>query len=160
MGFLQRGLLIYMCIAIAICMSMPGQLFNGNTPAENSVLSWFDLAYDSNTGQVTMQGSNSSTNIASGTDRLQNPTNPASSGSLIGFIDPVFQVWSWIQLIFKVLFSPVVLLTNSGGTANPIIADHGQINSPLQMGLMFIFVIPLVFMTIIGLIIWIRSGFA
>lgn len=151
MGFLQRGLLIYLCIAIAVCMTMPSVLFNGNTPAENSVLSWFNLVYDPVTDTVTMGNTTASTNIASGTAGFETPSSPSSSGSLIGFIDPVFQVFSWVKLIFKVIFSPLILLTSPalvGGS--PILAN----------ALMFIIGIPLVFLTIVGLIIWIRSGFA
>jgi hypothetical protein len=149
MGFLQRGMLIYLGIAIAICMTMPSVIFSGGSPAENSVLSWFNLNYDSTTNTVSMQNTTTSTQISSGTDRFLSPTSPSSSGSLLGFVDPVYQVFSWIPLFFKVLFSPIILLMSPATTGAPVLASS----------LLFIIGIPATFLMIIGLIIWIRSGF-
>lgn len=151
MSFFQRGLLIYLCIAIAVCMSAPQIIFDSGTPAENSVLSWFQLQYDSNTNSVTMINSSLSNNVNSGTESFQKTSSPAASGSLLGFIDPIYQVFSWIPLIFKVIFSPIILLT--GGSA----AVVG--NSAISTGLMFVFAIPAVFLMIIALIMWLRSGY-
>lgn len=155
MGFFQRGLLIYLCLAIAICFAAPSVVFNSGSAADNTVLSWFNLAYNpaNCVGQVdqsnciTMTSSVVSDNVGNTTGSFTTITSPSSSGSLIGFIDPVFQVFSWIPLVFKVLFSPIILLSSSA-----------MAGAPPQIMLMF--GIPLVFMTIIGLIIWIRSGFA
>jgi len=149
MGFLQRGLLIYLCIAIAICMTMPQIIFNGNTPADNSVLSWFNLNYDSTTNSISIGNTTTSTNIQSGTDRFLSPTSPSGSGSILGFLDPVFQIFTWIPLIFKVMFSPIILLTSAAVTGDAVISS----------ALLLIIGIPAVFLMIVGLITWIRSGF-
>lgn len=156
MGFLQRGILIYLAIAIAVAMSMPSAIFNSGSPADNTVLSWFNLQYNPGTDTIQMKNTtNNGLNSGLPTSNFGTPSSPASSGSLIGFIDPVYQVFSWIGTVFKVVGSPLYLL--SGGSA--AVADT-SVNSPMQMGLLLIFVIPLTLLMVIGLIIWIRSGFA
>lgn len=147
MGFFQRGLLIYLCIAIAIAMTMPSAIFNGNTPADNTVLSWFNLNYNSTSGNITMQNTTAASGLPTGS--FQTPTSPASSSSIIGFIDPIYQVFSWVGTVFKVLFSPIILLTS------PAVAGDSTIAS----GLLFIIGIPAVLLMIVGLLVWIRSGF-
>jgi hypothetical protein len=129
---------------------MPSVLFDGNTPAENSVLSWFNLEYNPVTDKVTLASTTTSTAIDGATGSFETPTSPSGSGSILGFIDPVYQVFSWIPLIFKVLFSPIILVTS------PAFAGDATLSSAL----LFIIGIPLTFMMIVGLIVWIRSGLA
>jgi hypothetical protein len=151
MGFLQRGLLIYLTIAIAVCMTMPSVIFdNPNNAAERSVLSFFNLELNSTTGLVQTSSTTTSDTIASGTDGFTKPSSPSSSGSLLGFIDPVFQVFEWIGLFFKVLFSPIILLISPAAAGSAVLSN----------ALLMIIGIPLVFMMIVGLVIWIRSGFS
>jgi hypothetical protein len=145
MGFLQRGLLIYMCLAIAMTFAAPQEVFSGGSPAENTVLSWFNINYDDGTGVVSMGDSTTSSNVD--TSGLTDPTSPGSSGSILGFLDPLYQVWSYVKLIFKVLFSPIIILTGPSMTGAPL---------PIVL----ILGVPLVFLTILGLIFWIRSGLA
>jgi hypothetical protein len=58
-------------------------------------------------------------------------------------------VFDWVKLIFKALFSPIILLTGGAVSGDATIAT----------GLLLILGIPAVFLMIVGLIIWIRSGF-
>lgn len=148
-GFLQRGILLYLCLAIAISFAAPDVVFDNlqGTPLGNNMLSWFDLKYDgtnvnfynttnpqfSNTGLVT-----------NATQDIANPTTSSSGGGLLGWIDTLYQVFDWIRLFFDMLFSPILLLTH------PLIA--------MPSSIVLIIGIPLVIMFIVGLIAWIRSG--
>jgi len=157
MAFLQRGLIIYLFIALAMTFAYPQAIFNGNTPADNTVLSWFNLALNQTCINVPGQTDFSncvyvpgsitafSNTVGNNTATFTTPSSPSSSGSLIGFLDPVFQVFSWIGLFFKVIFSPIIMLTSPIMTGAPTALT-------LLLG------IPLVFLMIIGLITFIRSG--
>ena len=154
MGFLQRGLLIYLTIAIAVCLTMPSIIFNNNgNPAERSVLSFFNMDYDNSTGDFAITSTTTSSNLDSGTSGFTQPSSPSSSGSLLGFIDPVFQVFNWIGIFFKVLFSPIILLTSPELSAGAGV---------LPTALLFIIGLPLVLMMLVGLVslglrIWVRG---
>lgn len=154
-GFLQRGVLLYLCLAIAVCFAAPEVVFDtygtGNT-RDNTMLSWFDLQ---NYGDGVEFKNTSDPNFASGNVILDNATagldnykSPSTSqgGSLLGWLDPLFQVFDWIRLIFRIIFSPILLLTD------PEIA--------MPSSILLIIGIPLVIMMIIGMISWIRSGIA
>lgn len=156
MGFLQRGLLLYLCIALAIAFASPQIIFSGNSPAQNTVLSWFNLQLNQSCLVTTASTDQSNCIVTSSaqinpyvsnySSSFTTPSSPASSGSLIGFIDPVFQVFSWVGVFFKTLFSPIILLSSPAMAGAP-------------PAIMLLFGIPIVFMLIVGLIIWIRSGF-
>ena len=157
MAFLQRGLLIYLFIALAMVFAYPQAIFNGNTPADNTVLSWFNLALNttctnvpgqtdfSNCVYIPNSASQFSNTVGNNTNTFTTPSSPSSSGSIIGFLDPVFQVFSWVGLFFKIIFSPIILLTSGVMVGAPT-------------ALILLFGIPLVFLMIIGLITFIRSG--
>ena len=79
MGFLQRGLLIYLTIAIAVCLTMPSIIFNNNgNPAERSVLSFFNMDYDNSTGDFAI----TSTTTSSSSRMSGNKQESTSSSSL------------------------------------------------------------------------------
>ena len=42
MGFFQRALFLYFCLAVAICFAMPSVIFGGQAQG-NTVLSWFNI---------------------------------------------------------------------------------------------------------------------
>jgi len=112
-GFLQRGLLLYLFLAIAVSFAAPDVIFANGSPAGNNVLSWFDLSYNDVTGDVTASPQFATdTQVQNATSGLETPSAISQSGGILGWLDPLFQVFSWIPLIFKVLFSPILLLTN------------------------------------------------
>lgn len=144
-GFLQRGLLLYLFVAIAVSMAVPDVIFGNGSPAGNSVMSWFDIdsSYTGTTPIITNQ-SDYFGDVGNATNSLNTLSSPSSSGGILGWIDPLYQIFSWIPLMFRVLFSPVILLTDAR------VAMPGIV--------ILIFAIPLVLMFILGLIGWIRSG--
>ena len=146
MGFLERGLLLYLGIAIALCFAAPQVIFTSGSTADNSVLGWFNMGYNETDGSVySITSSNSFSTTANSSSTSFTSGNTPEAGGLLGFLDPVFQVFGWIGLIFKVLFSPVVLLTGDAMAGAPTM-------------LFLIIAIPIVFMTLFGLIAWIRGG--
>ena len=151
MAFLQRGLLIYLAIAVAMCFAAPQYIFTGDSSAESTVLGWFNIGYTPGSTDITGVSINNNTafsgSASNATSTFTSATNPAGGSGILGFIDPIFQIFSWIKLFFVVIFSPIILLTGPAMAGAPA-------------GLVFLIVIPLVFMTLVGLIIWIRSGFA
>jgi hypothetical protein len=143
MGFFAKGLMLYLVLAIAVTCAAPQFVFTGGSPAESTLLSWFNLHYDGTSVTMTNTTLSSQTNTAA--EGFTQTTTPATAGSLLGWIDPIFQVFSWIPLIFKALFSPIILLSSGAMAGAP-------------PGIMLILGIPLVFMMIIGLFGFLRSG--
>jgi hypothetical protein len=143
MGFLQRGLLLYLAIAIAMVFAAPTIVFNGDNPKDATFLSWFNIHMDANNSPVLSTNNTLGQGTNGAGSGLVDAKPPSSGLSIFGFIDPIWQVWEWMGVIFKALFSPVVVLTS------PSLA--------LPTPILFVFVIPLTFMFIIGLIMWIRG---
>jgi hypothetical protein len=140
-----------MVIAIAMCFAAPQYVFTGNSSAENTVLGWFNVGYTPGSTDISGISISNSTGFSSSasnaTSSFTSATNPAGGSGILGFIDPIFQIFSWVKLFFVVIFSPIILLTGPAMAGAPA-------------GLVLLITLPLVFMTILGLIIWIRSGFA
>lgn len=141
-GFLQRGLLLYLMIAIIMVFAAPQVVFSGTSPAKTTVLGWFDMTYDPVTGVVTQGGNFSSDKYSDAASSMNQPTSPAGAGGILGFIDVFYQVFSWVVLFFQIIFSPIYLLTS--------------VNMPF--GIVLILGVPLVLLFILGIISWIRSG--
>lgn len=148
-GFLQRGVLLYLMLAIAIVFAAPQVVFTNpsGSPAQNTLLSWFDLDTSDYSNlhfrNESVPALNPST-IGNETNAFITPTSPSGSGGILGWLDPLYQVFSWVTLLFKMLFSPILLLTD------PRIA--------MPFSVVLLIGIPLVLLFIIGLIGWIRSG--
>lgn len=151
MGFFQRGLLLYLCLAIAIAFAAPSVIFhNTNSPADMTLLSWFNVNYDNSSGSGDITYNQGSSGLQGDAGVQANASFSASrtqantlGGFLTFIIDGLWQVWNWITAIFKVLFSPIILLTSP--------------NLNLPTPIIFVFAIPLTFLFIIGLIMWIRG---
>ena len=146
-GFLQRGILLYLFVAIAVSMAVPQVIFDNGSPAGNSVMSWFDLdsTYTGTTPIVTNTSDYFGNAVTSDAQSsLSSQTSPSQSGGILGWLDPLFQVFSWVPMMFRVIFSPIILLTDSRVAMPGIVV--------------LIFAIPLVLLFILGLIGWIRSG--
>jgi hypothetical protein len=141
MGFFQRGLLLYLCLAIAMAFAAPQVVFNGDSPAENNLLSWFNVERNVTDNTLSISD-NSSFGGAVDTDAEESFT--ATKSPLLGALDTLWQVFSWVGVIFKVIFSPIIVLTAP------------ELNMPTAV--IFVFAIPLTFLFIVGLIGWIRSG--
>ncbi len=139
MGYFAKILLIYLGLAIAISIAAPTMVFNGSSPADTTLLSWFDMSYDSTTGNYSYDPSGQLAINETGAFGTSG-ANPTS-----GWIDTLSQVFDWVKLVFKTLGSPITLMTTGA-----------MVDAPA--GLVFIIGIPLVFMLVIGLIGFIRSG--
>lgn len=148
-GFLQRGVLLYLCLAIAMCFAAPEVVFDQNTPQGRNVLEWFNIDYNNQTGVIGINNQTSFVHdeyMDNATAGMDNPTPPSSSGSVLGWLDPLFQVFGWIKLFFRMIFSPILLMVDP------------RVSMPVPI--ILIIGIPLVVMFIIGIISWIRSGIA
>jgi hypothetical protein len=148
MGFLLKGSLLYLLLAVALAFGAPGTVFNGTNPTDATFLSWFNIrldpatnviSYDTSTYDPTGAASSSFGNL---TAQWQAPTN---QGTFFSGLDPLFQVFSWIGTFGKMLFSPIIMLTKPEMTGAPI-------------AILFIIAIPIVLLFLIGIIGWIRSG--
>jgi hypothetical protein len=146
MGFLMKGILLYLLLATAIAFAAPQMIFNAGSPSDSTVLSWFNVRVDSN-NTVYYDTANYSAGGSAGTgmsNLTSVPQLPSGTGFL-GFIDPLLHVFSWIGTFGKVLFSPIIIMTKPEMTGAPI-------------ALLFIIGIPVVVLFLVGLIVWIRSG--
>jgi hypothetical protein len=146
MGFLMKGVLLYLLLAISIAFAAPHMIFSSGSPADNTVLSWFNVRIDSNDSIYYNTINYSSTGDAG--PRVANlstiPPLPTGTGFLAG-IDPLLQVFSWVGTFGKMLFSPIVIFTNPEMSDAPI-------------ALLMLIGIPVVVLFILGIIIWIRNG--
>lgn len=145
MSFLLKGILIYLLLATAISFWSPEIIFNTNSPSDMTVLSWFNVVlindsvqYNTSTYSLTGFG-----NTSYSQTKVATPL-PTGTGFL-GFIDPLLQVFSWIETLGKVLFSPIIIFTHPKMREAPI-------------GLLFIIIIPMVLLFLVSVIGWIRSG--
>lgn len=147
MGFLMKGVLLYLLLAIAIAFAAPHMIFSSGSPADNTVLSWFNVRIDANDSIYYDIGNYSASGDAgAGIANLSTiPPLPTGSGFLMGWIDPLLKVFSWVGTFGKVLFSPIIIFTKPEMSGAPI-------------AILLIIGIPIVALFIIGLIGWIRSG--
>jgi len=142
MGYLERGLLLYLLLALAITFAYPQVVFTGQ--AGETVLQWFDVSYNSSTDTVSV-GSAMSSSATNATADLAIAPDTSGTGFLYLF-DPIFQVLSWFLLIFAILFSPIMLL----GSGNP-----GMAGAPTAV--VFMIGLPLVLLMVIALIKFFRG---
>ena len=147
MGFLDKGILLYLLLAIAISFWQPQVIFSGDSPSDATVLSWFNVRLDPTTNQPYYQSENYEFQGSAGTSAGNMTVAPKMPGtsSLFGFLDPVYQVFNWVKTFFKIVFSPIVMFTKPEMVGAPI-------------AIMMIIGIPIVTLFIVGLIYWIRGG--
>ena len=147
MGFLERGLLLYLLFAITVSISYPAYIFNtdGNQK-ENSPLSFINVKYNSSTGQPFYEtvGGQTMTNTAAGYANETTSQPVIQTGvTILTWIDGLKQVFSWVGLFFKFLLSPVIFLAGIAGVASPLTVMIG---------------LPLVILFLLGLLYFVRSG--
>jgi hypothetical protein len=146
MGFLTKGILLYLLLAVAVAFAAPSIIFSGSSPSDVTVLSWFNIGLDANntvfynsTTYSTTGGANSSYSTLSTV-----PPLPTGTGFL-GFIDPLLHVFSWIATFGKVLFSPIIIFTHPEMSGAPI-------------AILMIIGIPVVLLLLLGIVAFIRNG--
>ncbi len=144
MGFLMKGILLYLLLATAIAFGAPSMIFSSGSPSDNTVLSWFNVRANINNTVYYATADNYSTSGSSVANLSALPAVPSASGSW-GFVDPLLKVFSWVGTFGKILFSPIVMFTKPEMDGAPI-------------AILFIIGIPIVVLFLIGLIGWIRSG--
>lgn len=150
MSFLLKGIVVYLLLAIAATFWAPALVFSGGTASDQTVLSWFNVGLDGNNLPTYNQGDPYGTNSAAKTASDAAQTEPKLSGGILTFMDPIIQVWQWIKTLFKVIFSPIIILTSAGAVPGT--------PAPIYLPLLFIFGLPLVALFIMSVIGWIRSG--
>lgn len=118
MAMFQRGLLIYLMIAIAFVFAAPSAVI-GNNKIGHSMMDFFTgVQYDAVSNQVTnVNGVNINQDYQDITQ--ENNTNglfssgSGTTNSLFSIIiDPLVNLLSFITLIFSVLLSPIILMTS------------------------------------------------
>ena len=147
MGFLEKGLIIYLCLAIACVFWQPSIIFEGSEQG-NSVLSFIGInSYNQTTNEPIIDpvGSTSNDVNNSNSQLSTSRTSETSLGNFQFIVDPIFNAFGWVNLFFKVLFSPWIIFTSP---------QMG--NAPLPI--FFIYAVPIIFITLIGIIFFIRSG--
>lgn len=139
MPFLEKGLLLYLCFAIACSFAMPTWVF-GN---QNILTSMFNI---NSTNITTTQ------QVGFGANELNQPNTTFKAGyegaaATQFVVDPLGNVIGIVGFIFRFLFSPFIIFYNLV-----------TIGAPVPM--IFIFAMPVVFLVFWGIIVFIRSGFS
>lgn len=135
MGLLTKILMIYLFLSIGALMYNPSAVL-GNSKQADTVLSFFNINETNyqNFGSfnVSSEGSNANQGMLA---------PPVEKPNFLLLIDPVFQIFEWIKIIFKVITAPIQLLVYSA--------------APWQ--LQYILGLPLVFLLLIAIILIIRG---
>ena len=140
MAFLEKGLLLYLCFCIGCSFWNPTLVF-GN---QNMLTNMFNI---NSTNISTTQG------VDFGNQNFNNPSQEFKVGyegtnqQTQWVVDPLGNTISFIGNIFQFLFSPFTIFMNLIGLGAPI-------------SILFVFAIPIVFLVWLGILIFVRSGFA
>lgn len=155
MGFLEKVLMIYLCLAIATSFFNPSIVLSNNNNNTTSILGLFDVGYNTTTNEPYVRSSEwGNEEIATELDYTTSATTggnifkkaiDATSSFFQWMIDGLANVMNVIKLMAKFAFSPFLLFTH-------IV----KLGAPFQ--LLFIFAIPLTFMFILAFIRFIRGG--
>lgn len=146
MGFLTKGILLYLLLAISIAFAAPNIIFSGSSPSDATVLSWFNIRLDANNSVYYNSTTYSPTGEASTSYGNISTIPPLPTGTgFLGFIDPLLHVFSWIATFGKVLFSPIIIFTHPEMSGAPI-------------AILMIIGIPVVLLLLLGIVAFIRNG--
>jgi hypothetical protein len=143
MGFLERGILLYLLFAIAVTIFNPSMVFG--VDGQGSPLSWLkvgtnstDPIYYDASGTNELQG-----DAAVNSNTTKNQIAPPTGVSVFVWIDGLKQVFGWVASIFLFIFSPIIFLATITGGASVMTVLIG---------------IPLVILFLWGILYFIRSG--
>jgi len=148
MGFFEKGILIYLLIAVAVSFWQPTIIFNGENPYENNLLSWFNVKINTTTNEIyydTTEGYEASTEVDQATDEALRIDPIPSGTNFLTFLDPIFKVIAFAGIIVKFIFSPIIILTKPQFTGMPV-------------SIILMFAIPLVTLFLVSVFKWIRNG--
>jgi hypothetical protein len=147
MGFLAKGVLLYLLLAVAIAFAAPSIIFSSDSPSDSTVLSWFNIRLNSTDNSIYYNTTTYSITGEANTSYSQLLTTPAlpTGTGFLGFIDPLLHVFSWIATFGKVLVSPIIMFTHPEMTGAPI-------------AILMIIGIPIVLLFLLGIIGFIRNG--
>lgn len=145
MGFLEKGMLLYFVLALAVAFWQPAYVFDSEQG--KTVLDVVGIdSYDEETNMpVYGQTANFSGESSEAQEALTQSGGESIFGSLQFIIDPVFNAIGWVKLLGKFLFSPVLIFFN------PIMSE-----APAPI--LFLFAMPLIFLVLMGIIYFVRSG--
>lgn len=133
---LSKILLIYACIAIA-CIFWRPDIVIGDSPQASSILSLLNID-SSNYETLTNINTSDNTELSSVFGKGQESTG---NNIFLTIIDGLFNVMGYIEIIFRAIFSPVMIMTAGG--------------FPIQ--LVYVFGIPLTIMFIISVVRFVRG---
>lgn len=148
MGFFEKGILLYLLLAVAISLWQPSIIFDTSTAQANTPLSWFNIQLNTTTNQVyydTQDGYNVTGDVQTGLNEALRVDRIPQGTNFLTFLDPIFKVLSFLAVILKILFAPIIIFTKPQFTGLPV-------------SFMLIFVIPLVALMLISILKWIRNG--
>lgn len=133
MSLFTRLILLYLCIALACAFWNPSIVFGDSKQAE-TVLNFFNI---NNTNTTNLNWSSSGDKS---TELFKSGCEGAAC-AIQSFVDPVLNVLGYINLVFNVVFSPFRIMTAVG----------------MPTTLTLLFTLPLIFMFIISIIMFIRG---
>lgn len=148
MGFFEKGILLYLLLAVAISLWQPSIIFDGSTSQADTPLGWFNVKLNTTNNEVyydTGDGYNVTGDVQTGINEALRVDRIPQGTNFLTFLDPIFKVLSFLAVVIKILFAPIIIFTKPQFTGLP-------------MSFMLIFVIPLVALVLISILKWIRNG--
>jgi hypothetical protein len=146
MGWLEKGVIFYFFLALAIACWQPTVVFDSNSPTDATLLSWFNVVLDSNNQTVYNTSRYAFTGNAGGSAGNMTVTAPVPTGTnILTLIDPIYQIFSWIPTLVKIMFGPIILLTKPEFAGMP--------------GIVYMIIgLPAILLFLVGLIYFLRGG--
>lgn len=146
MGFLEKGLLLYLCLAIAILFWQPSIIL-GESEQSAHILSVFNIdSVNQTNGSIKDLGLPGTLNLSDQTayDQLTKVGSDTTSTLIQAFIDAVANVMEYVKIFFRIVFSPFVIFTS------PQMAD-----APAPV--LFVFALPAILGLIVAIILFVRG---
>ena len=149
MGFIDKIILLYVCMGIAVAFWQPSLVFEHNSAISNL----YNIPYNQSTAVAGIPGCSADGIGCFGSNyssQIQNQSVISSIFNQLGgvtgsFIDSLNNVIGFFQTAFNFLFWPYVLFSNKPMSDAPT-------------SLFYIFAIPMVTLLLIAIVNWVRSG--
>lgn len=151
MGMIDKILLLYICISIAVAFWQPNIIFD--TQGNDTITTFFNLDYNTTTNTPNLPSCTGNACMSSALNFQANQENATLIEKVFNqlstasnfFIDALNNVLSFFKVIFRIIFAPWIVFT-----------------SPSMQGLpsavFYIIAVPLSLLLLIGFINWVRSG--
>jgi hypothetical protein len=144
-GFLERALLLYLCLAIVSAFIQPQVIF-GDSEQGRNLLTFFNInTYNTTTNEpILPQKLALNTDVNAQEGNLFSRGFQFISSAFQWVIDVVLNTIGYIALFFRVMFSPFIIFTSPAMQGIPTI-------------LIFVMVFPLIFLFLYAIIGFIRG---